>query len=213
MNSRLTPAEPFPEDLTALDDIEVQVLHSRVQRQLDYEYAYEFEADPETEFRHAELSEEFRRRNVRASTWRPLLHDLVSGTVQTPGSGSTGEYVRIPALDPAAFEELATDLASHSIASDFMTSFELLLAGRIQRIERAFKDQDREELITALMSLQASAAMAGAAQLQISATRALADASVKTTLPGPLVRKLQKQADRFGVAFADFRQRRFSVAA
>ncbi|RJT78083.1 hypothetical protein D6T63_14165 [Arthrobacter cheniae] len=74
MNSRLTPAEQFPADLLVLDDTEIQVLHSRIQRQLDHEYACALEADPETEFRHAELIEEFDRRDAQPSTRRPALH-------------------------------------------------------------------------------------------------------------------------------------------
>lgn len=110
----------------------------------------------------------------------------------------------IPALDTAVFEHLTEELDSYAVALEFLITFESLLAGRIQRIERALKDQDREEVITALMSLHASAAMVGAAQLEASATRALAQRSVETTPPGPLVRKLQGQAALFRSAFADF---------
>jgi hypothetical protein len=113
----------------------------------------------------------------------------------------------IPALDAAAYEDLAEDLASHAVALEFMTSFESLLAGRIQRIERALRNQDREEVVTALLSLQASAAIAGATELHASATRALASRSVETTAPGPLVRKLQGQASRFSIAFATLHPR------
>jgi hypothetical protein len=108
------------------------------------------------------------------------------------------------AFNPAAFEQLAQDLGSYAIASEFVMSFESLLAERIQRIERALKNQDREEAITALLSLQASAAMAGAHQLHASATNALTIRLVETTPPGPLTRKLQGQANLFTHAFADF---------
>lgn len=109
----------------------------------------------------------------------------------------------IPALDTATFEHLIEELDSHAVALEFVISFESLLADRIQRIERALKDQDREEVITALLSLHASAAMVGAAQLEASATRALGNEPVETTPPGPLVRKLQGQAALFRGAFAD----------
>ena len=36
--SRLGPDENFPEDLTGLDMAELQVLHSRITRQLDHDY-------------------------------------------------------------------------------------------------------------------------------------------------------------------------------
>ncbi|BBE24652.1 hypothetical protein MN0502_35350 (plasmid) [Arthrobacter sp. MN05-02] len=77
MNSRLTPAEDFPKDLKVLHDIEIQVLRSRVQRQLDHEYAYEFETNPETEFRLAELSEDIDRRDAQAAALRVLAQHLM----------------------------------------------------------------------------------------------------------------------------------------
>lgn len=55
----LTPADPFPTDLSAIPDETLQVLDSRVQRQLDREIVREGEPDPETEFRHYELDDEF----------------------------------------------------------------------------------------------------------------------------------------------------------
>lgn len=109
----------------------------------------------------------------------------------------------IPALDATAFEQLAEDLESHAIASEFLVTFDALLADRIQRIEHALEAQDEEEITTALLSLQASAAMAGAAQLEASATRALARPA-ESTPPGPLVQELRGHADVFRTAFADF---------
>ncbi|RJT75115.1 hypothetical protein D6T63_18180 [Arthrobacter cheniae] len=109
----------------------------------------------------------------------------------------------IPALDAFAFEILAEDLGTDD-ASDFLTSFEALLTGRIQRIERALQAQDEEAITEALLSLQASAAMAGAAQLQASATHALMQQPMRSTPPGPLVRKLQGQADMFKDALVTF---------
>lgn len=61
----LTPADEFPEDLSAIPDQELQVLDSQVQRQLDYEYVAQGEPDPETEFRHHDLDEEFQERDSR----------------------------------------------------------------------------------------------------------------------------------------------------
>lgn len=61
----LTPADDFPEDLSTLPDQELQVLDSRVQRQLDYEYVAEGEPNPETEFRRDDLNEEFEERDRR----------------------------------------------------------------------------------------------------------------------------------------------------
>ena len=61
----LTPDDDFPDDLTVLPDEKLQVLDSQVQRQLDYEYVAEGEPNPETEFRHHDLDEEFEEREAR----------------------------------------------------------------------------------------------------------------------------------------------------
>jgi hypothetical protein len=61
----LTPEDAFPEDLSAVPDQELQVLDSQVQRQLDYEYVSEGGPNPETEFRHFDLDEEFDERDDR----------------------------------------------------------------------------------------------------------------------------------------------------
>ncbi|MBP2217896.1 DNA-binding transcriptional regulator YdaS (Cro superfamily) [Arthrobacter sp. CAN_C5] len=49
-NSKIMPDESFPEDLTGLDDTEVQVLNSKVRRELDAEYL-DSNPEPETEGR------------------------------------------------------------------------------------------------------------------------------------------------------------------
>lgn len=77
MNSRLTPTDSFPEDLVPLEDIEIHVLHSRLQRQLDHEYAQNLEADPETVFRHEEVLEELDRRDAGLSLSGPLRTSMV----------------------------------------------------------------------------------------------------------------------------------------
>lgn len=61
----LTPDDEFPEALEKVPDQELQVLDSQVQRQLDYEVVAEGEPNPETEFRHYELDEEFNDRDKR----------------------------------------------------------------------------------------------------------------------------------------------------
>ncbi len=62
-NLRITPADPFPEDLEELKVEKLQVLDSQVQRQLDHEIITEGETHPETEFRHHELDVEFEHRD------------------------------------------------------------------------------------------------------------------------------------------------------
>lgn len=61
----LAPEDEFPDDLSAVPDRELQVLDSQIQRQLDYEYVSEGEPNPETEFRHHDLDEEFGERDAR----------------------------------------------------------------------------------------------------------------------------------------------------
>lgn len=63
MNSRLTPSEPFPDDLTPLDLSEVEVLNSKIQREIAHEYVHDGEVDPETGQRNEELTEELDRRD------------------------------------------------------------------------------------------------------------------------------------------------------
>ena len=63
MITRLSPSEDFPEDLRDLDLPEVEVLNSKIHRELDHEYAQDGEPSLETEIRHEELTEELDRRD------------------------------------------------------------------------------------------------------------------------------------------------------
>lgn len=58
MKSRISPDEPFPADLRRLRDQEVEVLNSKVHREIAHEVAEDGEVAAETEFRKAELAEE-----------------------------------------------------------------------------------------------------------------------------------------------------------
>lgn len=60
-NHKISPEDPFPEDLTVLDDIAVEVLNSRVHRELEAEYAQGL-PEPETEARLEEINLELNRR-------------------------------------------------------------------------------------------------------------------------------------------------------
>lgn len=61
----LTPEDAFPEDLSVVKDKDLQILDSQIQRQLDYEYVAEGGPNPETEFRHYDIDEEFDERDNR----------------------------------------------------------------------------------------------------------------------------------------------------
>ncbi|MHA7141325.1 hypothetical protein ACX80T_07300 [Arthrobacter sp. Sr33] len=56
--SRLSPEQPFPADLAPLEDSQVEILNSKIHRQLDAEYTTDHEPDPETESRYEELRAE-----------------------------------------------------------------------------------------------------------------------------------------------------------
>lgn len=62
---RRTPEDDFPEDLVDIKDKKLQILDSEVQRQLDHEVITDGEINPETEFRHYELDDEFSDRDKR----------------------------------------------------------------------------------------------------------------------------------------------------
>lgn len=204
MNTRLSPTDSFPEDLAVLDDLHLQVLHSRVQRQLDHEYAHESDAHPETACRHAELLEELDRRDDPDSAWRSLLQRL-SGEEVSPDRTTARMH---PVLDTVVIGHLVDDLGSYPLALNFVTTFDSLLDSRITRIEQALEGRDEDETVTALLSLQASAAMAGAVQLEALATRALTHQPVRTTPQGFLVRQLESEAALFRSALTGFRDLR-----
>lgn len=111
----------------------------------------------------------------------------------------------IPVFDPAVFEELIDQLDSRATATDFLDSFAAMLTDRILVIEHALRAHNHEDTVRALHSLRASAVMVGARQLEASTTRALELSNPESTAVGPLVRKLQAQADLFRTASAALR--------
>lgn len=64
--TRITPDDPFPFDLTTLRRAEVEVLNSKLHRQLDVEYLAGG-PDPETAARYEEVTAELDRRTVDAA--------------------------------------------------------------------------------------------------------------------------------------------------
>ena len=65
MNSRLSPDDTFP-DLTHLPTDKVEVINSKLHRELDFEYDTMGDPHPETEFRLEEVNEELDVRDVLA---------------------------------------------------------------------------------------------------------------------------------------------------
>jgi hypothetical protein len=66
--SRIKPEDPFPGDLNELQDDQVEVLNSKVHRQLEVEYVQEGTPDPETEHRREEINEELDDRDLLSET-------------------------------------------------------------------------------------------------------------------------------------------------
>lgn len=63
MNSRIAPEDAFP-DVSSLPTEQVEVLNSKVHRELDFEYATDGQAHAETEFRLEEINEELDARDM-----------------------------------------------------------------------------------------------------------------------------------------------------
>ncbi|MUK03207.1 hypothetical protein GM708_15610 [Vibrio cholerae] len=63
MNSRLSPDETFP-DLTHLPMEKVEVINSKLHREIAFEYDTEGDPHPETEFRLEEVNDELDARDV-----------------------------------------------------------------------------------------------------------------------------------------------------
>lgn len=66
--SRIKPEDPFPENLNQLEDNQVEVLNSKVHRQLEVEYVQEGSPNPETEHRQEEINEELDDRDLLSET-------------------------------------------------------------------------------------------------------------------------------------------------
>jgi len=66
-SSRMEPDARFPQDLGQLTASEVEILNSKIHRQLDHEYVQDGEPDPETAGRHEELTAELNRRDRDAT--------------------------------------------------------------------------------------------------------------------------------------------------
>ncbi|WP_394252921.1 hypothetical protein [Arthrobacter pityocampae] len=111
----------------------------------------------------------------------------------------------MPSLDRTAFDVLVEDLDIRT-ALDFRSTFNASLPQRIGRIHQAVEARDQEEITTALLSLQACAAMAGAAQLQASAADALLHHDAGLTPSKDIAHTLTGQAEAFTTALAAFHQ-------
>lgn len=88
--SRIKPGDPFPANLNNLEDDQVEVLNSKVHRQIEVEYVQEGTPDPETEHRQEELNEELDDRDLlsAAATDRDEEAAWKNGSAPAPADSS-----------------------------------------------------------------------------------------------------------------------------
>lgn len=96
MSTRITPDEPFPEDLGALTDPEVEVLNSKLHRELDHEYVHEGGPSPETEARLEDVTEELDFRDL--SSMDPAGQG--NTTADTEGVGPDAQGTPLASVAP-----------------------------------------------------------------------------------------------------------------
>lgn len=71
-SSRLAPQHSFPAELGSLTSDALEILNSRIHRQLDFEYQHEGDSHPETRFRLEFLTEELDlRENAGTGSVKP----------------------------------------------------------------------------------------------------------------------------------------------
>lgn len=88
MNSRISPDEPFPADLGRLRDDDVEILNSKVHREIEHEFAADGEIDAETAARKDELTDELDDRD--AGPRLTLVPQQVDGDEAPSGDGHAG---------------------------------------------------------------------------------------------------------------------------
>ena len=91
-----------------------------------------------------------------------------------PALASIFDVRSLPVLDRAALAQLATDLGSRQLATNFANAFAMMWPRRMARLEEAVAAGNHEQARDAAGSIQVSAAMVGAAQLEASGAQILA---------------------------------------
>ncbi|MGV0111762.1 MULTISPECIES: hypothetical protein [unclassified Arthrobacter] len=122
----------------------------------------------------------------------------------TPAVSAGGSTDTLPDFEPEAFNVLVEE-SSAAAAWGFATDFISMLPSRIDRVYAALAGgDDREEMITALSSLEVSSIMVGALRLSATAGRALADLT-RAAHPSMLLSvRLRREAQQFVSAYASF---------
>lgn len=103
--------------------------------------------------------------------------------LSTDGTSVPFPHLDLPHLDHRSIAILVEDLSLPS-ALAYLAVFDEMLDARVARIDRSLNGADQTELETALLSLQASAGMAGAKHLCRTATTALRSMSSGPTVLG-----------------------------
>ncbi|WP_182977110.1 hypothetical protein [Arthrobacter cheniae] len=88
MSTRITPFKPFPEDLNVLQLVEVEVLNSKLHRELDYEYVHEDGPSLETESRLEDVTEELDVRDIASAHSDAVISVHNSATESDTDSGA-----------------------------------------------------------------------------------------------------------------------------
>lgn len=97
--SRIKPEDSFPENLNQLEDDQVEILNSKVHRQLEVEYVEEGLPHPETENRQEEINEELDDRDLLSDV--SINHPAETSSDHDDGGGETSApQTSVPKLSP-----------------------------------------------------------------------------------------------------------------
>ncbi|MUK00906.1 hypothetical protein GM708_02545 [Vibrio cholerae] len=94
----------------------------------------------------------------------------------------------LPVLDRRTLDNLGDELSSREGALRFVEIFTHLLPQRLRAIESAFASGDSDAAVVALLSLNVSASMVGARQLEDVSSSALRLVGEPAAFPGLLAR-------------------------
>lgn len=111
-------------------------------------------------------------------------------------------------FDSSAISRLAFDLESYPRALSFTDAFTLMLNERVAAIHEELTGPPVDDQLTTLLSLRASAVMAGATQLQHTTTQAIAARRTRSYTPDEveaLHQRLLREAQDFTAAYTTFR--------
>ncbi|TKV29312.1 signal peptidase I [Arthrobacter sp. NamB2] len=117
------------------------------------------------------------------------------GSPLMPTAGGT-DVPLLPVLDREVLQNLGVELSSHAGALHFAETFVQLLPQRIAAVESAFRAEDTDAAVVALLSLNVSASMVGASRLEDSTSAALRQIEDPSAHPG-LIARLYSLGDEF----------------